>query len=113
MGRIDYKVLAIEAAKVIDSKKGEEIIVYDVRKLTSFTDYLLLSTLNAEVQMKAVSKELTREIKIKPDHIEGDTSGGWILIDYDGLVVNLFSLKSREFYGLERLWGEAKKIRYS
>ena len=91
--------------KIINSKKGEDIIIYDVRKFTSITDFLMITTVYSDAQMRAILKELRNKIKRKPDHFEGEATGGWILIDYGGLIVNLFTPEVREFYRLERLWG--------
>ncbi len=111
MKRVNYKELTSKVACIISEKKGDNIIVYDVRKLTSFTDFLMITTLKSEVQMRSILKDLRRNIKEIANHIEGEASSGWILIDYGGLIVNLFLPEVREFYGLERLWGEAKKFK--
>lgn len=112
MERLSYKKLVREAVGVINSKKADNTIIYDVGKLTSFTDYIVIATVYSEVQMTAILKVLRKEIKEKADHIEGNTSGGWVLVDYGGLIVNLFLPDIREFYGLERLWGDAKRLEY-
>ena len=106
-----YRKTAASAARVISSKKAEETVIYDVRKLTSFTDYIIISTVNSTAQLEAVSRELKEKLDLKPDHTENG-EGGWMLIDYGGFVVNLFFPESREFYGLERIWGEAAKVRF-
>jgi ribosome-associated protein len=110
MERIDYKELARKVALLIDSKKGENILIYDIRKLATFADYLIITTVNSTVQMDTVAKELLKEIEIKPDHVEGKSSSGWVLMDYSGVVINIFLPEVREFYRLERLWGEAEKL---
>ncbi len=111
MKRVNYKELTSKVLDIVSEKKGDNIIVYDVRKLTSFTDFLMITTLKSEVQMRSILKDLRGNIKEITNHIEGEASSGWILIDYGGLIVNLFLPEVREFYGLERLWGEAKTFK--
>lgn len=108
MERLNYKTLTKKIIEVISSKKGEDIVTYDVKKMTSFTDYLIIATVTSKVQMEAVIKELVHELKIKPNHIEGKGLSGWMLIDYGGVVVNMFLPEVREFYRLERLWGDGQ-----
>ena len=110
MGRLNEKEVLEKIVDIICEKKGENLIVYDVRGLTSFTDYILIVTLNSEVQMKAILKEMKRNISLS-ESVEGEASSGWILVDYDGVIVNLFLPQVREFYSLERLWGDAKKVK--
>ncbi len=110
MERINYSKIIKEITHIVDSKKGEDVVVYDVRDMTSFTDYIMIVSVNSSAQMNAVLKELNKNIEIKPNHIEGDASGGWILMDYEGVVVNIFVPEIRNFYCLERLWGEAKIV---
>ena len=108
--RIKSRNLAERIAEVIHSKQGKDIVVYDVREMASFTDYIIIATLNSDVQIRAVLKELSRKIKTPGFHVEGEASGGWVLLDYDYVIVNLFFPNERRFYGLERLWGEAELL---
>ena len=112
MERIDYRELAASTARILEDKKAEDTVLLDVRGLASFTDYILISTLNSQPQIKAVLKELSRQMKETHSHAEGDASSGWVLVDFDGLIVNLFIREVRDFYRLERLWGEAQKVEY-
>jgi len=111
MERINYHELLEAAVDIIDSKKGEGIIAYDVRDMTSFTDYILIASVNSSSQMGAIIKEFRNNPGLKKSRIEGDASSGWVLIDCEGIVLNLFLPEVREFYSLERLWGEAKEVK--
>ncbi len=106
MDRINFKKLAVKTIDIINSKKGEDTFLFDVRKITSFTDYLIITTLNSTTQMDAILKELRESLKQKPEHIEGNSSCGWMLIDYGSVIINLFTDEMRQFYNLERIWGE-------
>lgn len=106
----DYRNAAVCAAEITDAKKAENLILYDMRKLTSFTDYMIIATVNSSSQKEAVIKELKEKLSIRPLHVEGASKGGWSLIDYGGLVINLFYPEERAFYSLERIWGDAEKV---
>ena len=95
----------------IKSKKGTDITILDVRKLSSLTDYFIICTSDSEPQTRAIAnhikKELSRE-KIKPFQIEGLDYLEWVLMDYFDIVIHVFKKETREFYNIERLWGDAK-----
>ncbi len=111
MGVLDNKKLVKKAAEAIGEKRGENTVVYDVRELTSFTDFILMTTVKSSVQIEAVIKDLKKNIKRRPDHVEGKKTSGWVLVDYGGVIINVFLPDCRDFYNLERIWGEAKKIK--
>jgi len=101
---------------VIDSvqeKKAVEVTVLDVRDLTSFTDYFVICNGNSEPQIKSLSRHLEEKMSgmgLRPHHVEGKPESGWILLDYDDFVVHIFSPEKRNFYDLERLWGDAPRM---
>ena len=103
--------------KIVDcikDKKGTEIIILDIKGLSSLTDYFIVCTSDSDPKTRAlvnhIKKELSRE-KIKPVHIEGLECLDWGLIDYFDTVVHVFKKDSREFYNIERLWADAKVTR--
>lgn len=110
MGRIKEEKLAENIVKVLEGKKGYDIIAYRVTKLTTFTDYIIISSFNSRAQMKSVTREIKNRIDRSPHHVEGDGESGWILLDFGGVIVNLFLEDVRNFYRLERLWGKAEKL---
>ncbi|MFH1414956.1 MAG: ribosome silencing factor [Elusimicrobiota bacterium] len=112
MERIGRRELTESIADVIISKKGSETLIYDVSSITSFTEYIVITSVNSKVQMDAIHKELERSVSPRPDHVEGESSSGWVLLDYDSVIVNIFLEPVREFYRLERLWGDAQKVEF-
>ena len=108
--RVNYKKLLEKVVVIIETKKGHNTLAYDVRKLTSFTDYLIITDMNSSVQIEATLKEFKKNIPVIPDGIEGTSQSGWVLVDYGGVVINLFTPDLRRFYSLERIWGEAKNV---
>lgn len=101
---------AVEAAQ---EKKAGEIVVLDLRGLASFTDYFLICSGTSHRQIDSIADEVESVLRShsrKPSHIEGYPRGEWILMDYVDFVVHVFTPKSRAYYDLERLWGDAAKL---
>ena len=92
------------------SKKGFDVKILGVTKLTSVCDYFVIASGDADVQVKAIAKEVERQLRdagFKPYHREGESKGNWILLDYLDVVVHIFYEPTRRFYALEKLWGDA------
>lgn len=105
------KTLAKKAAQLALEKKAEDVVIMDVRKLTSITDFFVICSAESSVQLKAIVDHIVEELEkkgIKAWHIEGYTNLIWVLIDYVDVVVHAFLKQAREFYGLEKFWGDAK-----
>ena len=101
---------AIDAAH---AKKATDLIVLDLRKTAAFTDYFLICTGANPRQVHAIAdgvEEALKARRIRPTHVEGYQRAEWILLDYFDFVVHVFSTNARQFYGLERLWGDATRI---
>ena len=104
-------LLVKNITKLIKEKKGSDIYIIDVKKLSSLTDYFIICTSDSDPQTRAISNYIKKELskkKIKPFQIEGFQYMNWILIDYCDVVVHIFKKEIREFYNIERLWGDAK-----
>ena len=102
--------LAIEAAA---EKKAAELVVLDLRKSSAFTDFFVICTGQNVRQVQAIAdavEEALTEEGLKPSLVEGYQHGQWILIDYFDFIVHVFAPSTREYYALERLWGDAKRI---
>jgi len=105
--------LAYTIANLILEKKGEDIVIQDLREVTSMTDFFVVCSVDVDVQAKAILNHIKDELvyqSIRPWHTEGDAKSNWILLDFVDVVVHIFKKESRDFYGLERLWGDAKII---
>jgi ribosome-associated protein len=101
---------AIEAAR---DKKAEDLILLDLRKSSAFTDFFLICTGGNTRQVQAIAdaiQDVLRGRDLKPALVEGYERGQWVLVDYFDFIVHVFMPATREFYGLERLWGDAKRI---
>jgi ribosome-associated protein len=108
--RLPAQITAAIAA--IRDKKGTGITVLDLRKTGAFTDYFVICTGTNPRQVHAIAdgvEDALKTKKIRPTHVEGYQRAEWILLDYFDFVVHVFSTNARQFYGLERLWGEAAR----
>ena len=95
----------------LQSKKGLDILLMDLRSSTDTTDFFILCTATSDLHVKTLADEVTNKLKEqghRPWHVEGYKSRRWILIDYVDIVVHIFRREAREFYALERLWGDAE-----
>ena len=94
-------------------KKATNVVVLDLRNTPAFTDFFVLCSGQNARQVKAIAdavEEAMRAAKIRPAHIEGYDRAEWILMDYFNFIVHVFAPQTREFYSLERLWGDAERI---
>lgn len=96
------------------AKKAEDVIIMDVRKLTAITDYFVICSAETDIQLKSISDHISEELekqKINIWHVEGYQAATWILLDLVDVVVHIFRPEVRDFYALEKLWGDAKITR--
>lgn len=103
------KTLANFIVKVIEEKKGEDIKVLDVKKLTIITDYFVICTGNVSEHCDAISYELEEKLKkkkIMPISVDKGTDSSWIAMDYGSVIVHIMTEEKRRFYDLERIWEE-------
>ncbi len=97
----------------IDDVKGKEINILDLREIeNTVCDYFIVceGTSNTQVNaiVSAIQKKVSKELKDKPWHIEGENNAEWVLMDYVNVVVHVFQKHIREYYDIESLWGDAK-----
>jgi len=105
--------LAITAAL---DKKAMDIVVLDLRKASAFTDFFVIATGGNSRQVQAIADSVDTALArqgTKPALVEGRGRSEWILIDYFDFIVHVFTPATREFYGLERLWGDAERVEVS
>ncbi|MGI8467615.1 MAG: ribosome silencing factor [Pyrinomonadaceae bacterium] len=95
-------------------KKAVNLTVLDLREIASFTEFFMIASGTNQRQAQAISDEIEEQLKkqlnARPIRIEGYNSAEWILMDYGDFVIHIFEQKAREFYDLERLWRDARKV---
>ena len=104
------------AVRAALDKKAANVVVLDLRNTPAFTDFFVLCSGQNQRQIKAIAdsvEESLRGAKIRPAHVEGYDRAEWILMDFFSFIVHVFTPHTREFYALERLWGDAERIEIS
>ena len=110
------KRLTGEVGRVVRAaldKKATDVVVLDLRKTPAFTDFFVLCSGQNARQVKAIAdavEETMKAAKVRPAHVEGYDRAEWVLMDYFTFIVHVFSPQTREFYSLERLWGDAERV---
>jgi ribosome-associated protein len=110
---LNSKKFAIKIANLIFNKKGFDVNILDLRKLATFADYFVICSADSDTQVKAIADEIDKNLKdegIRCWHKEGFMALSWVLLDYVDVVVHIFKKESREFYNIEKLWGDAPTI---
>jgi ribosome-associated protein len=108
---LNSELLANKIAQLALEKKGKQIIVMNLMNLTSVADFFVIISGESDIQIKALSDHIIKQLrdeKIRIYHKEGYQTLRWVLLDYVDVVVHIFRPDTREYYGLERLWGDAK-----
>ena len=107
------KRIALLAREAALDKKAEDPVILDIGKLTSVAHYFVIAHGNSDRHARAIAEnviDVLHEKKVRVWHSEGLEEGRWVLIDYGAVIVHVFYRDTREFYGLERLWGEAPRL---
>jgi ribosome-associated protein len=106
------RLLAKRIADLMISKKAIDIVILDLKKLTSATDYFVICSADSDTQVKAIADSVqngTEAFGERVWHQEGYHALRWIVLDYVNVVVHVFHKEERSFYNLDRLWGDAKR----
>ena len=103
--------LALKAAQILSEKKASDIEILEIGDLTVLAEYFVICTGTSSTQVRSLPEEFRlSELGIEPHHIEGHRSTSWVLLDYSSVVVHVFYKESREFYRLEHMWADAKRL---
>jgi ribosome-associated protein len=96
--------------KLIEDKKGENIVILDLKGLTWIADYFVITSADSQIQTKAIAENIIENFKESPISVEGIDGGKWILLDYGEIIIHIFLNETREYYKLEKLWADAKTV---
>jgi ribosome-associated protein len=107
---------ALVAARVAEENRGRDIVILDMRGQSAMFDYFVLATGSSRRQLHAMSEEIDHALEEglgdRRMGIEGYDESRWILLDYGDLVIHLFDPETRDYYALEQLWGQARRVPY-
>lgn len=112
---MDSKKLALLCREYADNKKAENIVVLDVRKVSSVTDFFVIASGTSEPHLRAIVEEITAELRdehdTKPNAVDGTVRGSWVVMDFFDVIVHVMRADVRERYDLEGLWGDAPTVK--
>lgn len=110
---METKELVKKVALALEDKKAEDITIIDIREISTIADYFIIangSNPNQLVAMQDIVDETMYKNGVHSKQVEGNNNSTWILMDYQDIIVHLFSSEDRLFYDLERIWGDGKTI---
>lgn len=111
---LDAAELARTVVNVIEDRKGEDILMLDLREVSPIADFFVIATADNERMLRALVRNidaaLSEQYEMDPLHVEGNPESGWVLLDYNWVIVHLFSRAQRDFYRLETLWSDAPVV---
>lgn len=111
----DQRHLAEEIAEILDEKKGQDIVLLDVSELLWITDTFVIVTGTSNRQVQTLADAVDERLKaegVRPLRVEGRREAEWVLLDYGDVIVHVFQPVTRDYYALERLWGDAPRIEW-
>ena len=108
---VDSLTLARTAVTSAADKKAENVLLLDLRAISSVADYFVVCSGASERQLRAIADSIEEQVREqmnqRPHHIEGMSGGGWVLLDYGDVIVHVFAPSVRSYYNLEGLWNKA------
>jgi len=106
--------LALKCATAADDRKAEDIVVIDLRGISSFTDFFVVCTGRSDPQLKAmangVREDVREELGVRPLSEDGFPASQWVVVDYGSVLVHIFNGEKREYYRIEDLWNDAPRV---
>jgi ribosome-associated protein len=111
------EILSHACATAAADKKALDIVILDLQGISTFTDYFVICSATSEPQLKAISSSVREQVQErlgrKPLSEDGYPASQWIILDYGEVIVHLFQGAKRQFYALENLWSDAKRIEFA
>jgi ribosome-associated protein len=112
---MDSKKLASICRDCAENKKAENVVILDVRKLSSVTDYYVIASGTSEPHLRAIVSEITDTLRdehgVRPRAVDGDAKAPWQVLDFFDVVIHVMKNDVRERYDLETLWGDAPRVK--
>ncbi len=105
--------LARSALEEASANLGSDVVLLDIRNISDFSDFFVIASGETDRHIEMLAERIERKVRdagTRRNSREGSGASGWVLIDFPGFVVHLFDRNTREFYGLEDLWSEAREV---
>jgi len=111
---IQGKELAVACAMAADEIKAENIRVWDLRGISTITDFMVVCSGSSMPQLRAILRKVSEQMEelhgVRPFHSEGNADSRWVVLDFIDVMVHVMHGETREYYGLEDLWKDAREI---
>ncbi len=102
--------------RLLEAKNGQNTVIIDISEMATFANYFIITGAMSTPHLKQLKEEVKYDMKHEEDELplsmEGEPASGWIIIDYNDIIVHCFSAEKREYYDLERIWGSGKRISF-
>ena len=112
---MDSRRLALLCRELAENRKADDIVILDVRELSSVTDYFVIASGTSEPHLRAIVEEITGKLRadhgLRPRAVDGRLQAAWVVLDYFDVIVHLMREETRERYDLETLWGDAPCVK--
>src|SRR5262252_5562501 len=112
---MDSRKLALLCRTLAENRKAEDIVILDVRELSSVTDYFVIASGTSEPHLRAIVDEITEKLRdeheLRPRAVDGTFQAAWVVLDYFDVIVHVMRQDVREKYDLETLWGDAPRVK--
>jgi len=106
---MESEALAKKIMTILEEKKATDILALDISEISTLADYFILASAENVRQLDALEDAVEEDVRLEVNK-EGESSSGWILMDYRDIVVHLFTKEQRSFYDLEKIWSDAKRM---
>ena len=106
---MESEALAKKIMTILEEKKATDILALDISEISTLADYFILASAENVRQLGALEDAVEEDVRLEVNK-EGESSSGWILMDYRDIVVHLFTKEQRAFYDLEKIWSDAKRM---
>jgi len=105
----DRASLAVECGRFLDSKKGRDVMVMDLKQVNSYLEYFVIATGNSHIHCKALARDIREFLLEKGFRERGRASleTDWIVLDFSDIIIHIFTQEQREYYSLEKLWADS------
>lgn len=113
---MEGQALALACAEAADETKAEDIRIFDLRGISTLTDYMVVCSGNSQPHLKAITRDIEGKVREKGAepalHTEGKAATRWVVIDFVDVMVHILDGEMRDYYALEELWGDAKEVAF-